>query len=631
MIYRAANYAMDTVTLLARTALFILFILPSVGYAQKIPLAYWKFDRSSGTTALDEQGNYDGTLNTGASFQPIGGYTDGAVDLNGTDGRVVLPNFDIAGSAISISAWINIRGTSTAERPGEGRIISKAIGTEQQEHYWMLGLNDGTRLRFRLRTDGSTKELESDLGAVPFTRWVHVGATYDGAKMRIFINGTQINSRSVSGTINMDNNAGVAIGNQPVGAGPRPFYGRLDEVRLYDQALSQAEMTALVGARAYAYYPLDEAANETTAVDRINGLDGTLQSGATFTPGGGYVEGGLTLDGTTGRVTLPSMDLAGNQLTISAWIYPTDITSSGANEGRIVSKATGTLRDDHYWMLGLDDGGRLRARIKTSDAPTTAELSSLRDEIQTNRWLFVALTYDGTTARLYLDGTEVAQQPLTGTIATSASTPVAIGNQPAGAGNRPFTGRLDEVRIYERGLTQAQLQDNMAAATALPVDWVSFTGTRRADGTVALRWQVADQFDNAGFYVEAYHTQSRRFQPLGFVPATPSDYYTFTARNLPASSHYRLRQLDLDGTEKLSPTITVTADLPILNLRAYPNPATNYLRTTTTGNYTILSATGQPLRRGVLTSPEARIPVHNLPRGATYYLRTDRGTVTFTR
>ena len=78
-----------------------------------------------------------------------------------------------------------------------------------------------------------------------------------------------------------------------------------------------------------------------------------------------------------------------------------------------------------------------------------------------NTWTHVALTYDGTTLRLYVNGTQVATQAATGAIQSSTN-PLWIG------GNRPygeyFQGLIDEVRVYNRALTPAEIQADMSTS-----------------------------------------------------------------------------------------------------------------------------------------------------------------------
>ena len=70
------------------------------------------------------------------------------------------------------------------------------------------------------------------------------------------------------------------------------------------------------------------------------------------------------------------------------------------------------------------------------------------------RWHHVVFTYDGATRRLYLDGIQAASNAVTGNIATSAN-PLYIGEQTENI--FPFNGAIDDVRIYNRALSYAEV------------------------------------------------------------------------------------------------------------------------------------------------------------------------------
>jgi hypothetical protein len=70
-----------------------------------------------------------------------------------------------------------------------------------------------------------------------------------------------------------------------------------------------------------------------------------------------------------------------------------------------------------------------------------------------NAWTHLALTYDRTAIRLYVNGVLVRSTARTGAVATSAG-PLRIGGNSRG---ELFTGQLDEVRVYNRALTAAEV------------------------------------------------------------------------------------------------------------------------------------------------------------------------------
>jgi hypothetical protein len=76
-------------------------------------------------------------------------------------------------------------------------------------------------------------------GGLPVNEWSHVAGTYDGATLRLFVNGTQVASQAQIGNLQ------VNTGQLRIGGNTSPsefFTGRIDEVRIYDVALDQSEI-----------------------------------------------------------------------------------------------------------------------------------------------------------------------------------------------------------------------------------------------------------------------------------------------------------------------------------------------------------------------------------------------------
>jgi hypothetical protein len=203
-------------------------------------VALWKFNETGGTTAFDNSGNnHHGSLENGTLF--TSGKFNNAAEFDGQDDRISAGSFDItSGSGLSIVAWIRADDFGTSD----ARIISKAIGTTTNDHYWMLSTisSGGIKLRFRLRTNGITTTYIASSGNIFPGVWTHVAATWDGSAMRLYKDGILVGNTGKGGSINTNSNVKVAIGNQPDGAGSRPFDGRIDELAVYNKALTQSEI-----------------------------------------------------------------------------------------------------------------------------------------------------------------------------------------------------------------------------------------------------------------------------------------------------------------------------------------------------------------------------------------------------
>ena len=102
----------------------------------------------------------------------------------------------------------------------------------------------GTKLRFRLKTDGVTSTLIANSGDLTTDTWIHATVTYDGSQMKIYNNGVEVGSLAKTGTLSTDITVNANIGRNPNGYGT--FDGALDDVRIYNRALTVEEIQTLL-------------------------------------------------------------------------------------------------------------------------------------------------------------------------------------------------------------------------------------------------------------------------------------------------------------------------------------------------------------------------------------------------
>ena len=152
----------------------------------------------------------------------------------------------------------------------------------------------------------------------------------------------------------------------------------------------------------------------------------------------------------------PELNLA-NAITLEAWICPQ--SESGASR-IIVSK------NDEY-ALRIDnprEGGRISFFVHVGAPAVTWEPRvSSKEPPATNQWLHVVAVWDGSESRLFLDAALVSSRPRAGKPNPNPY-PVMIGNweYPSCHGTR-FGGLIDEVRIYNRALTPAEIKTRYLA------------------------------------------------------------------------------------------------------------------------------------------------------------------------
>ena len=206
-------------------------------------VAYWPLDEGTGTTTVDASGNgHMGTLVNGPLW--INGPY---LDFDGSDDYVDVGLLDVSGGAMTLSAWIYADNLSNCVAR-DCRILSKATGTAETDHYFMLSTIQGgadTRLRFRLKTDDVTSTLIASSGDLPENTWVHAAAVYDGSNMLLYLDGALVGSIGKAGSLTPNAAVPVWIGGNPPSSSERPWDGLLDEVRIYNRALSVGEIQNL--------------------------------------------------------------------------------------------------------------------------------------------------------------------------------------------------------------------------------------------------------------------------------------------------------------------------------------------------------------------------------------------------
>jgi hypothetical protein len=200
-----------------------------------------------------------------------------------------------------------------------------------------------------------------------------------------------------------------------------------------------------------AAYSFNEASGASVQDASGRGNTGTI-SGAARTNAGRYGRA-LAFDGVNDWVTVAdaaSLDLT-SALTLEAWLYPTTLS---AWRTVVLKEQPGSLV---YGLYANDDQNRPNATVYLGSELDTRGTSRL----PLNTWTHLAATWDGTTLRLYVNGTQVSSRALAGTLPTSAG-PLRFGGN--AVWGEWYRGRLDEIRVYNRALTAAEIQADMSRA-----------------------------------------------------------------------------------------------------------------------------------------------------------------------
>ncbi len=211
-----------------------------------------------------------------------------------------------------------------------------------------------------------------------------------------------------------------------------------------------------------AFYTLDETkivGSDTLVVDAsVNANNGIAKNGPVISEG--YLGNALKFDGVDDYVqfqTSPSFDSPSGAVSVSVWTVlnylPADLPASF---GPIFDSET-----DNYVVY--EDRGNNELRFKAATSGGAARPGIKASELKTGEWLHIVGVYDGTNAKIYLNGILKSTLPLTGTV--NKGQVATLGK----SGTSFFSGKIDNVQIFNKALSYSEVGDLYTKTKASPI------------------------------------------------------------------------------------------------------------------------------------------------------------------
>ncbi len=518
-------------------------------------VAAYAFDENAGTVTADSSGNGLTATLVGAVWTPAGKFGS-ALAFDGLASRVTViddsPALRLTG-AMTLEAWVKPAAASNTW----GDIIYKG-----NDNYFLMASSPPSGFDAAGGIFGTANVVLYDTTAIPAGAWTYLAATYDGARIRLYVNGVLATSRTQTGTLKTSGYPLQVGADSFFGQG---FHGTIDEVRVYNRALSAIEIQADMNARVAdpiadsiapgapgpavtnvfsgteirltwpastdnvgiggyriercrgngcesfteiatssapslddtnlarntvyryrvraadlagnlgAYGPIATAATLSTAAvpglvaayafdegqgGAVTDLSGTGNNGVvanTDWTGAGRFGGALVFNGTNSWVTVndaPSLHLT-TAMTLEAWVNPATIPAPNC-----------TVQDCHWKdvIVKQTDGYYIEASSDINSQPEVGGIFAQKhiifapDRLSVNAWTHIALAYDGAFLTLYVNGALVARAAESGTL-TQSTKPLRIGGDSDYV--QFFNGMIDEVRVYNRGLSGDEIRGDM--------------------------------------------------------------------------------------------------------------------------------------------------------------------------
>ena len=207
-------------------------------------VGYWPMDEGTGTTTADLSGNNNtGTLTNSPTWVTSSNCKSGnCISFDGVDDHVIVANSSSVGPAVmTVSTWARTLNNSVIQE-----FVSKTEGGS-----YNLGINfwSANSLSWVAYIAGNYRAAEKSSSIMNNT-WHHITGTFDGSTIRLFLDGVQVGSYNQAGTIStittplcFGAEAGPTICN-----GGRFLQGNLDDIRIYNRALSVDEVKSIYNA-----------------------------------------------------------------------------------------------------------------------------------------------------------------------------------------------------------------------------------------------------------------------------------------------------------------------------------------------------------------------------------------------
>lgn len=436
-----------------------------------------RVDFSKNITLDDSHNNTLGTLVSMSAASQVDGVLGKALEFDGAADYVNLGDLNslsfgngTSDNAFSIAIWVK-RDSASAS----GTVIDKYYTTALE---WVFGFF-GTAL-YAWVYDNSAGAYRGRIVSgsnawIPAGEWHQIVWVYDGGGLtsstKIYIDGIQRDSGDFSGGtyIAMENTAQtVSIGR--ISSGINAYFdGSIDDVRIYNKALSQAEIAEIYGIQAPSYinvtapstteglirhYTFDgKDSNTSTGVfsDRkgvadANGVSFTVNSVDT-----GVLGQAVKLDGSADYLTVADAnDIDGTAtFTYSLWIKPADENEFPYDVYKISS---GSSAD---YVIGMDNNGAAFSMYNT--APTGFTISTTGD--YAGKWNHLAATHNSSNGAMefFVNGVSVGTDTFSGTHRSGAGD-LLIGACCTGFGeDYLMNASIDDIRIYDRVLSVEEI------------------------------------------------------------------------------------------------------------------------------------------------------------------------------
>ena len=286
--------------------------------------------------ATDVSGNYNGT-ETNITYNT--GQYGGAAVFNGSNSKIDTGIASIS-SPFAVSMWIN-------EDVLNSGIFFGNWNSTTADMYWQT-TSDG---RLRISIDGFSQQFFGTAGDVSINTWHHIAVTLSGGSYEVYLDGNSLGTSTTSVTT-FSSGQNFMIGNSSKPSTPVPFDGKIDQVRIYNSALSSTDVTNIYNNEVQANSGGGSAAESSLTLTAGTAYNVTVGNGGTA----GYSNGGSRKGGNGGNSVFSTITSEGGGGG-GAWVSPANGLNGGSGGGGAYDASGGTGVSSQGFGGGIGNTG----------------------------------------------------------------------------------------------------------------------------------------------------------------------------------------------------------------------------------------------------------------------------------
>jgi len=424
-------------------------------------VGYWDFQEGAGSVANDHSGNSNhGTLTNMDENDWVDGKLGKGLDFDGSDDHI---NFNSSLNLLYPFTFCCHFYPRDFTNPQSLMDVAKSSVNDQRDLLYFRPDLAGDPVQAFTNSGGTGWASAETTNGVSSSGWHYACGVWTAANNRsVYLDGGNVGTNTVDSASPTGKDR-FRIGIRSQLSGDLPFDGLIDEVRVYNRALSAKEIERLYNLSRpkivtpsnkglVGYWRFDEGTGTKLGDHSGNGNHGTLQN----MEEGDWVDGkygkALEFDGSDEYVDVG--DINQNGYVFSFWAYFPNIITSATNCSGLIKYGPNVTQD--FICLGACSALAVDETLMIMSNDAGWERTYIKDNINAG-WHYITFNWNGSRYDIYLDNDLK-------TIYTSAEGDALLANvsdldiAEGGSTYSHFNGLIDEVRIYNRALSASEIQ-----------------------------------------------------------------------------------------------------------------------------------------------------------------------------